>query len=133
MRIHRLFFLILVLLGLVAVGTLGYYTIEKEYTLFDALYMAVITLTTVGYGEIPYPLSTAGRVFTIFLLLLTTAAFFRFNNGPTIKSLLLLCGSFALAAASDWPAFYLVPLATIYFLLRHKLNHWPKISLAAQV
>src|SRR5262249_38326121 len=42
--------------------------IEPEYTLFDALYMTVITITTVGYGE-THPLSTAGRVFTILLLL----------------------------------------------------------------
>jgi len=63
----------------------------------------------------------------VFLLLLTTAAFFHFNSRPTIKSLLLLCSSFALAAATDWPAFYLVPLSTIYFLFKHKLNHWPLI------
>ncbi|MBY0232349.1 MAG: potassium channel protein [Gemmataceae bacterium] len=53
---------------LLVVGTLGYWLIEKEYTLFDSFYMTVITLTTVGYGE-THPLSTAGRWFTIFLLL----------------------------------------------------------------
>jgi voltage-gated potassium channel len=53
---------------LVAVGSAGYALIEPEYTLFDALYMTVITLTTVGYEETK-PLSTAGRVFTMFLLL----------------------------------------------------------------
>src|SRR5262245_41416175 len=58
----------LVILGLVIAGTLGYWIIEPEYTLFDALYMTVITITTVGYGE-THPLSTAGRVFTILLLL----------------------------------------------------------------
>ena len=31
---------------------------RPDYTLFDALYMTVITLTTVGYGEV-HPLSTA--------------------------------------------------------------------------
>ncbi len=52
---------------LVLAGTFGYYLIE-EWTLFDALYMTVITLTSVGYGEV-HPLSQAGRVFTILLLL----------------------------------------------------------------
>jgi voltage-gated potassium channel len=53
---------------LVVVGTVGYYLLESDYTLFDALYMTVITLTTVGYAEV-HTLSTAGRWFTIVLLL----------------------------------------------------------------
>jgi voltage-gated potassium channel len=64
---RRYLLLILVPAVLVGGGTAGYYFIEKDYTLFDALYMTVITLTTVGYGEV-HELSTAGRVFTIFLL-----------------------------------------------------------------
>ena len=50
-----------------AVGTVGYVIIE-HYTPLEAIYMAVITITTVGYGEI-HALSEAGRVFTMFLLL----------------------------------------------------------------
>jgi voltage-gated potassium channel len=58
----------LVLLGLVlAVGTAGYMLIEG-WSFFDAFYMAVITVTTVGYGEI-HPLSSEGRVFTVFVAL----------------------------------------------------------------
>jgi len=57
-------FLTLFFLG---VGTVGYVVIEN-YTPLEAIYMAVITITTVGYGEI-HTLSEAGRVFTIFLLL----------------------------------------------------------------
>jgi len=53
---------------LVLLGTLGYWLLEPEYSLFDALYMTVITLTTVGYAE-THELHTQGRVFTIFLLL----------------------------------------------------------------
>jgi voltage-gated potassium channel len=53
---------------LVVIGTLGYWLLEPQYSLFDALYMTVTTLTTVGYGE-THPLHTQGRVFTIFLLL----------------------------------------------------------------
>lgn len=68
MKSQRLLWTVVVPILLVAVGTLGYYFIEPKYTLFDALYMTVITLTTVGYAEV-HSLSTHGRVFTIFLLL----------------------------------------------------------------
>lgn len=55
------------LLGIVAVGTIGYMTIEGT-SLVDGLYMTVITITTVGYGEV-FTLSPAGRYFTIFLIM----------------------------------------------------------------
>ena len=65
---RRFLVTILIPILLVVAGTIGYEAIEEDYTFFDALYMTVITLTTVGYGETK-PLSTAGRVFTMFLLL----------------------------------------------------------------
>lgn len=48
-------------------GTLGYIIIEK-WSFFDSLYMTVITLASVGYGEV-HPLTFSGRIFTIFLIL----------------------------------------------------------------
>jgi voltage-gated potassium channel len=64
----RLLSVLLIPLMLIIIGTVGYEAIEEEYTFFDALYMTVITLSTTGYGEV-HPLSTTGRVFTIFLTL----------------------------------------------------------------
>jgi len=52
---------------LVAIGTGGYRLIEG-WPLFDALYMTVTTMTTVGFMEV-HALSPAGRAFTIFLIL----------------------------------------------------------------
>src|SRR5438445_13897357 len=49
-----------------AVGTTGFAVIE-HYPLFDAFYMTVITVSTVGYAEI-HPLSHAGRIFNSFLI-----------------------------------------------------------------
>jgi voltage-gated potassium channel len=65
---RRVLLLVLVPALLVVAGTVGYYTLENDYTPFDALYMTIVTLTTVGYEEV-HPLSTRGRAFTIFLLL----------------------------------------------------------------
>jgi voltage-gated potassium channel len=65
---RRVIVMLLIPAALLVVGTLGYYYIEDGWTLFDGLYMTVITLTTTGYGEV-HELSTAGRTFTIFLSL----------------------------------------------------------------
>ena len=50
-----------------ATGTAGY-SFFDGYSILDAFYMTVITISTVGYGEIQ-PLSQAGRIFTIFLIM----------------------------------------------------------------
>lgn len=65
---RRYLLLALVPLILMGIGTGGYMLLEG-WSAFDSLYMTVITLTTVGYGEIPEVLSQPGRSFTIFLLL----------------------------------------------------------------
>jgi voltage-gated potassium channel len=61
----------LALAGLVALvigGSLGYYLLEENFTLFDGFYQVVITISTVGFSEI-HELSTAGRVLTTVLIL----------------------------------------------------------------
>ncbi len=59
---RTLMYLVLVFTG----GTIGYRVIEGAGW-WDAFYMTVITLTTVGYREV-FPLSRAGEVFTVVLL-----------------------------------------------------------------
>ena len=65
--IRHLIIAIIVILILLIAGTTGYHVIEG-WPFFDALYMTVITITTVGYGEI-HQLSTEGRIFTVFLIM----------------------------------------------------------------
>src|SRR5580658_2094165 len=48
-------------------GTLGFVLID-HYPVFDAFYMTLTTVTTVGYGEL-HALSRAGRIFNSFLIL----------------------------------------------------------------
>lgn len=51
----------------IALGTAGYSVIE-HWEFLDALYMTIITLTTIGFQEVK-PLSQEGRVFTIIFVL----------------------------------------------------------------
>ncbi|MFH1680234.1 MAG: potassium channel protein [Candidatus Eisenbacteria bacterium] len=56
------------LAGLLVVGTLGYVLIEGLQPL-DALYMTVITASTVGFQEVkPGGLSPPGKIFTLFVI-----------------------------------------------------------------
>jgi voltage-gated potassium channel len=64
---------ILVLNLLLVIGTVGYILIE-DFRFLDAFYMTIITIATVGYGEVQ-PLSDAGRIFTSFLIITSFGTF----------------------------------------------------------
>ncbi len=70
---NRFLLPIYILNSLLLIGVLGFYFIEN-YPLFDAFYMTVITIATVGYGEI-HPLTTAGRLFASFLIITSFGTF----------------------------------------------------------
>ncbi|GAB4522992.1 MAG: potassium channel protein [Anaerolineae bacterium] len=70
--IRRFQLSILTLVGLIVFATSGYMLLEAM-SFTDALYMTVITITTVGFGEIK-PLSETGRIFTILIILLGVTA-----------------------------------------------------------
>jgi len=55
------------------IGTIGYVVID-DFKLMDAIYQTGITFTTVGFGEIA-PVSDAGRIFTITLIIAGFAIF----------------------------------------------------------
>lgn len=59
---------LVVLLVSVVVGAAGFMLIEVM-SLIDAVYMTVITITTVGFAEIGGPLSTGGRLWTMAVLI----------------------------------------------------------------
>ncbi len=56
------------------IGTTGYMVFEG-WSFLDALYMTVITMTTIGFGEVE-PLDTSGRIFTMVLAVVGVGAIF---------------------------------------------------------
>jgi voltage-gated potassium channel len=82
---HRLRWVLIALAAVVAFGVAGYIVIEG-WSFLDALYMTVMTLTTVGYREVR-PLDTSGRVFTITLIVL--------GVGLALATITLLAGLIA--------------------------------------
>ena len=83
--VARLYLSFMLMLTMFGVGIVGYSIIgQGEWSLLDCAYMTVITLTTVGYGEIVdishYP---AARVFTMVLILMGMGTILFFVSSMT--------------------------------------------------
>ena len=63
---------VIILLLIFTTGTIGYHLLEG-WSFLDSFYTTIITLATVGYGDF-HPISTAGRLFTIFLVVFGVGA-----------------------------------------------------------
>ncbi len=64
--VRKIRYSLLTLMVLIGGGTFGYVMIE-DWAPFEALYMTIITLATVGFREV-HQLSFEGKIFTIFLI-----------------------------------------------------------------
>ena len=65
-KVRRIQLALLAVLAVVAAGSIGY--IVLGFSPLDALYQTVTTISTVGFREL-HPLSTAGKIFTIVLII----------------------------------------------------------------
>ncbi len=73
-KIKTFFWSIFFLIMVVIIGTSGYMFLYEKLSFVDALYMTVITITTVGFQEV-YPLKPIGKIFTIVLILISFGIF----------------------------------------------------------
>jgi voltage-gated potassium channel len=69
---YRLYICLILLASVLFAGSAGFHVLES-WTWFDAFYMTLMTMTTIGYGEI-HPLSHAGRVFNTFVIVFAVLA-----------------------------------------------------------
>ena len=83
-RTTHLIIVVLFSVLLVALGTVGYMLIEN-WSMLDSLYMTVITLSTIGYGEV-HAVSQTGRIFTLVLIFLGVG-FFLYVIGNVVQFL----------------------------------------------
>lgn len=72
-RINHVLVAVAMILGITFTGTVGYMLIEG-FRFFDAFYMTIITVSTVGFQEV-HPLSDPGRIFTAFLIITSFGTF----------------------------------------------------------
>ena len=63
---RRLLWGVCILATIIVAGIIGYMVIEG-WSFIDAIYMTIITITTVGYAEV-HPLTAGGQIFSIFLI-----------------------------------------------------------------
>jgi voltage-gated potassium channel len=69
----RLKIFLIIFFALIAAGTLGFMFIENR-SLIDSAYFVIITMATVGYGDV-HPITQPGKIFTIILVITGVGTF----------------------------------------------------------
>ncbi|PQB07605.1 potassium channel protein [Polaribacter filamentus] len=69
----KIYKIIVLVVSIITLGITGYMWLSN-YSFVDALYMTVITVTTVGFGEVK-PFTPEEKIFTIFLILTSITVF----------------------------------------------------------
>ncbi|MCX5812030.1 MAG: potassium channel family protein [Proteobacteria bacterium] len=64
---------LIIFFALIVTGTFGFMLIEKK-SLIDSAYFVVVTMATVGYGDI-HPITLSGKIFTIILVIMGVGTF----------------------------------------------------------
>ena len=66
---NRIYVAIILVIGMLCLGIMGFRFLAL-YTWTDAIYMTIITISTVGFGEVQ-PLNDTAKIFTVILILVS--------------------------------------------------------------
>jgi len=69
----RLKVYLIILFAVIILGTMGIMNIEK-YSLIDSFYFVVVTMATVGYGDV-HPVTDLGKIFALFIIVTGVGTF----------------------------------------------------------
>jgi len=69
----KLYYALGLIMAIILIGTFGFMIVE-DWRLLDSLYMTIVTVSTVGFGEV-HELSDAGKMFTAFLIVTSFGTF----------------------------------------------------------
>ena len=115
-----------------SVGSLGllYLILKKSVSSPEALCATVIcAVLPMGlyFGSLVDPNGPIVHFFCMAVIL----CYARFRDNPTTGNTVLLLAVFTAAAATDWPAYYLVPILFVHYLLTTKKRNWKILLLPA--
>jgi voltage-gated potassium channel len=71
--IFRLRIFLIIFLAILIFGTIGFSIIEK-LSIIDAFYFTIITISTVGYGDV-HPTTVSGKILAIFMIVMGVGTF----------------------------------------------------------
>ena len=80
---HKFNILIATVIVTLLIGTL-FYNFVEGWKVIDSMYFSIITLTTVGYGDLT-PITDAGKIFTMFYVLTGIGIIFAFIRASTAR------------------------------------------------
>ena len=128
----------MVFLAVMVLGTLGFMFVEK-IPLTDALYFSIVTIATVGYGDI-HPATQAGKVLAIFMIVLGVGTFLGVVANATemqdvqcaqeaVAIIVRTCHSFSLTAQAGRAGLLAIVIArkcSIIMRYSQDATCWPK-------
>jgi 4-amino-4-deoxy-L-arabinose transferase-like glycosyltransferase len=113
-------------LATVAAVLVMYLLLNRFSTRRIALIAAALFAATpmvLYYGGLPEVVGTQ----LILFILLSLMAYLHFLRKPCAGTFVLLLAAFSLAGLTDWPAFIIVPVLLIHFLVTQPRRYWPWI------
>ncbi len=102
-----------------SIFTLLYRRVSDRAAIIGGVLFSLLPMTLM-FGSQPDVISPQLCFFTLW----TVVAYLKFSAAPSLKTLLFLIAMFLPAVATDWPAFYLLPVLCTHYAMTHHPRRW---------